>query len=325
MVTSKTTTQFILSGPISVGNIVSNAWRLYRLNFRTVILYILFPVVALALILVFLMSDEYIPLMFSMLGCLIRFPIMCIGFVLLTTVINFRLARAFCNIVNNQTADVSEVSRYIKKNVSTIFKFCGLNVVELMLFIILDVLLFIAIGAPLMFLMTWLESIVANTYFADIFYFLSFLFTLGYFHVFVYLFASQLFFCTIQLVSIVVEDLPVKYSLVKSFDLVYHNWFRFIMFVVLLYTLCFFLYLSMYILFYGGFAVIGTLISESLHNEKLTDYLVYCFEAVDIIGFTLIITLIWPFIISGATLFYYDAKARSEGIDLHQALSKNTY
>ena len=129
---------------------------------------------------------------------------------------------------------------------------------------------------------------------------------------------GQFIMCCLQLVMLSVEKhMSLSDCFKKSFSLIYNNFSHTIFFTFCLLSLwyIFTMYFNLPIIIYSFIEVF----KEGIVPRGYATYPMHVLVLSSLWG-SLSGMLIWPFIISAITLFYYDIKVRSEGFDLLEAI-----
>jgi hypothetical protein len=324
--TSSTISSLNISA-MTVGEIISRSWRLYRLNFKEVFLYTLIPSVVFVVAQIFFNVPYLIsanpttqpdPGMILGLCCAI-YPI---GFLLLfaglfvAIFFNACMIKAFYNIITGIESNNKEIIEYIKNNIVSFLKLAGLIILEVLIFSAIDTVLFI-VAYFIMLIPMFISAMLAAIHpaFGIIGLVVSILIFFITFMLLAVVFMLQFFFCSMQIVIVVIEKIPVFKSITKSIDIISKDLsrssaFAFTLFL-LWYVLLFFFNLPstilvVFIMFKEGFA-------SSPHPPFTVIMVATVWNYVAAM-------LIWPFIISAITLFYYDMRVRLEGLDLRMAI-----
>jgi hypothetical protein len=316
------TASFNLSS-MTVGEIISRSWRLYRLNIKDVILFTLIPSVIYTVAQVFLnlpsafLSDPSAASNPVVMGstCCFFYPagfLLLFGGMFVAIFFNGCLIKAFYNKLTGKVVRFKEIINYINQFMPRFLKLCGLLALEIFVFTFLDVILLIA--CYMAFLVPMMLGIAAGReepviagigVVAGIVLFMIALIIMT------MIVMMQFFLCTLQIVIVVLEDTPVLKTIPKSIDLISRNLWRstgFMFAIVMLwYVLAFYFNLPasifmMVMMFKEGIAGSAQPPVFIIILVTTWSYMVSMF--------------IWPFLVSGITMFYYDMRVRSEGLDL---------
>lgn len=315
-------------GAMNVGDIVSRGWRLYRLNFKEVIIFSLIPTVIFSLAqipqLVLNSPNAYKenPEMLPLFCCCIlpgSYGLLIIGS-FIAICLNYFIIKIFYNKLINKQLTFSEIFEEIKTRIGNLILLCILIIFEAVAFYIIDIVL-IAIAVVLLVLPISMLSAIGATN-PVISFLIGFVFVILLFIAIVLIsfFALvQFLVCMLQVVIFVVEKATVLQSFINSFKIPYADISRAFKFIFCLTglwygLLIFFNTPAIYYMFY------------ELYREGLTSTEGYPIHVLAVMTFwgDIISMFLWPMVISAVTLFYFDAKVRLEGFDLSLALKTNT-
>lgn len=299
---------------LNIGDIISRGWRLYRLNFKLIIFYAIWPSFFLLIAKVILnmpsafvksSSVNIVDIMFCTypLGFLIY-----LGAFFVSLVFNYAMIRAFYGMLTNQAYDYSSIYSYTKARLSSVLKLCGLISVETVAFVFLDFILlfilYIIAVIPVAAVLGTTASIESIKIFVYIFIvILIILISLPYILLLIY----QFQFCGFQLVSLATEEMPAGYTIVKSFRTIKYNIIKSGLFGVCLYILWYALVIF--------FDIPTSLILYMLTYYSGTD-IPLAYIIISVIWSSIVNMLLWPLLIASLTLYYYNYKVRTEGTDL---------
>lgn len=304
-----------IPGILSLGGILSFAWRLYRYNFYKVLSCSKLPSFMLALLYLFVIFyDEDFwgscPII-SPAG-----PVMLIAVLLIALIYYTRLSRLFYAAIINEDTNPKAVSGFVSQNFAGLLRLLALIILELILFVIVDFLLLALLIFLLQLFISSLESLTRGSSFGDLIWMI-----IGYGMFFFFQFVSclitiQCSICVIQLLYYVSEKLPVRYIIVKSVETIYVYLKRFLILCCLGFNLCFFLFINTFTLINMVLFSLTDFIAESLHLKQ--SYIIYNITdtIVLILVFFLMLMVLLPYSISVLALFLYDVKTRHEGTDL---------
>ncbi|MEW5819301.1 MAG: hypothetical protein AB1782_03855 [Cyanobacteriota bacterium] len=313
-----------IMGEMGIGDAISRGWRLYNLYFKKVILYSLIgtPLLLLANILVnfpsvFAENPELLGI-----SCCCFYPVglsfLFIG-AFIAILFNFCLVKAFYNILIGESVEYIDIFNFAKKNLGRLLKFCTLIFLEFVTFYILDSFLIVILVLFVAIIPIFLGGVVGNN--NETLGFIAGLTTCILMGIVMLIFSFfvlyQFLICFLQLVIAATEETTLFKSLVKSVDLVAHSLTRSGFFIFSLLTLWYAIVLffnfpplvySFYELFKDGITTAsGTLPMHILIITTLWGFFVNM--------------LTWPWVVSAVTIFYYDTKVRTEGLDLKQTLA----
>lgn len=307
------------SGPLPPGDLISCGWRLYRLHFRKLFIYSFFILCIFSSLFVIGKPFEA-PLLVTLPGYFVKFPEMALLLLfILPTIFNFIFIAIFYRILKGESYNYAEIFKVFKRNITVIIRFCLLLAFEIVIFSGINLLIFTGIIFVFSTGLSALEGLYSTSaIFYDLIMVFSVLVIMVFLTAFIYVFFIELTFCLTQLVSIVIEDMPLKFALVRAFEIVAHKPSRFFWFVVMLISLC----LAIYVNFHSLFFTIMTLIAynpliETTSKAYLVDFVLSLF---DLFGFCIAMSFVWPFYISCLTLYFFDIKIRNEGMDLQLLL-----
>ncbi|MEW5819749.1 MAG: hypothetical protein AB1782_06125 [Cyanobacteriota bacterium] len=308
-----------LTQPMSVGAIISRAWRIYRINFLKIFTYS-FILITVLVTIGLLAKPPEVPTIIIISGYLIKFPELAILLLfILPTIFNLIFIKAFSDILNSKYTYLKDFLTLFKQKFGTLLKYCFFLIVEVAFFIIIDAILYISIGLVMGLIIDTIEKVfLSHSSSFDALMFLAFFTFLLYTIFFFILFTSQVFFCINQLISIVIEGQPVRFSIVRAIDIFFFSPLRFMIFSLILSSLCIALYINIHACIYF---VLNLLFLFPFSETTIIKTNYIALESTfDLVGFSIGIALVWPIIISSLTLYYYDIKIRNDGLDLLNGL-----
>ena len=318
------TTQDInyFTGPMTLGDTISRGWRLYRLYFTRILTYSLIVIGIISCIGILTKPLET-PTIITIFGYVFDYPFISLLFFILFIIFNYLFISIFYNLLSNSNTAFTTILASFRYQLGRVIKFSFLFFFELITFILIDIFLFLGIGFLLVMLVTAAES----TFFAsgamnNAFILLMILGTLLYFFIFSNLFVSQLYFCLCQLVILIVDDIPVRFCFIKAFEITYGKFIWFSLFTMFLSTLFFALYSNIHSLLFSIACLITFPLLSILSSGNHYEIYSFIYSILDLISFSISIAIFWPFIISSLTLYYCDAKMRTEGLDIYTILIK---
>lgn len=315
-----------LLGPLGSGDIISLGWRLYRVNFKKVILYSLLatPVILMSQILLqvpqaYANNPQMLGLTYFCVcpsGCLTMLAGM-----FLAIFFNVCMCKSFFYILTGKDHNYKDIFNEVKAKIIDIMLFCIILIIEITLFYLLDiVVLFLVI--MLAGILGGFSTAVLSQY-GDVYTPITGIVICGLVFIVSIIIGIFILFqflvCGFQFVSLSIEN--SKGNLFKPFissiDLLSTNILRSsgFMFCLLfiIYVLIFYFNIPpMIYIFYEMFR--EGVVAASNYTYSLPVLIVSSLwgSAVNM--------LIWPMIIATLTLYYYDVKVRNEGFDLKQAL-----
>lgn len=309
---------------MGIGDIISRSWRLYRLNFKQIIVYGLIgtPLLVFSQLLLNMPSVvSQTPEMLSM-ACCCFYPVGLIIFIMgmfIAIWFNFCMVKSFFNKLTGENTDYKYIFDHAKKRVAYLIKFSLLLVAEIIVFYLIDtillfVLLFLMIFTPILLggmagreneVIGLVAGITMCIFSIGVIIFLTFFIIL------------QFLICALQIVIVTIEDITVVGSFLKSIDIVANNVTRSGVFAISLTMLWYLLvlYFNMPPLIYSFYEMF----KDGMMTASAGTYPLHVLIVATLWGF-LVNMLTWPWVVSGLTLFYYDIKVRNEGFDLLKAL-----
>lgn len=318
---------------MSVGEIISRSWRLYRLNFKQVILYSIIgtPIMLIAQLLLnmpsaFSNSDN--PAIAGAICCFV-YPV---GMAILALscfiaiFFNTLLIQAFFNILTGESIEYKKLFSGIKNKMGRLTKTTLFILGQAIPFYIIDCIIIIVMTIAAIILAISIStllnhmggsspsSLIGSTIFFIIFLVLFLLIFIP----FMMLIFSQFLVCCLQLVILSVEKPMSLWDCFKrSMILIYKNFGHAIFFSFCLISIwyVFTMYFNIPIIIYSFIEVF----KDGIVPRSQATYPMHVLVISSIWG-SLAGMLIWPFIVSAITLFYYDIKVRTEGFDLSEAL-----
>lgn len=310
------------TGPTSFGNIISRGWWLYRSHFGFINRVSLYLVLIILILSINTKSADMggyslIPWYFF------KNPdTLLISLVFVPTLFNLVYIKVFNNILFNNVVDFKTIISFIRQKFALFIKFSLFFLFEMSVFIIFDILAFIAIGLGFYLIMDTIDKAITYSSTTETFFIVFFLFCLIlYITLFILIFSLQLFLALNQLVCSLIEEIPIKFSIIRSFEITFYNFSRTISFVLTIFTMCYSLFFlihsTLYSALYLIFSIILYLVTTIYKPILLADhYNNFVFSMIDQVTMAITIAFIWPFIISSLLMFYYDLKMRFEGLDI---------
>ena len=324
--------EFRAINPMTVGEIISRSWRLYRLNFIKVFLYSLLaaPLMTIGQILINIPSampemmqapDKFGQYCcFSTSGCV--FLYIGYGFGIFFYILLFK---AFSNILNLEDFSYKAIFGFAKRYMGEIILFTIILLSEIVIFYIIDVILAIILIIIATIITMALNMLIwgSNSLDEPLAGFLLFFFIIITVILVGLIMLYQFLICSLQITIFTTEKVSFKgtyQSLIKSLDVIANNFWRSTGFSISLIFLLYFL-----TLFFQAPPILYTfwvIIKEGMMNISQEGYPISLI-IISSIWSSAVSILILPMIISAVTLFYYDIKVRTEGFDLKQYLIQN--
>lgn len=317
--------RLILNKP-GIGDIISRAWRLYRLNAFQVTLYAVIPtlIIAVAKVLLNLPGVLNTGNSWDMVGSVVLFLIPGITLffigIFVSIFFNYCLFKAFYNILTLKNYKYKQILAIAKDKMIQILKLSLWVSFQAIIFIILDLVIFFSTMAiiiifsaqflPLKFLFNN-EYLKYPSYAVLIILLLVILFT------YILIISLQTLFCGLQIVNFVVKNGTFKALLVESYNMIKNNLFRSCLFAISVYLLSYIL-----IGFFNmpAFILISFLSGKIVVFDQtiLSIFLLSILEAWNAV----VNIFIWPFVASCIMTFYFHCRVNSEGLDLNLALKE---
>lgn len=307
-------------GTMTVGEIVSRAWRLYRLNIKSVLLYTLIPTVVFTVSQVLLnmppvfMGDKPDPAIIGLSCCFLYptgFSLLFIG-LLVAIFFNACMIKAFYNRLIGVEFDYKYIFEYSKNNLMRLFKLCGLISVEAFLFMIIDTFLIIFIYILFLFPVILSVGIMKeNNYLGGALIVIGVLLLFSGLAIISFVFMLQFFICCLQIVATILEKKPILNCFSKSFEIAGKNIPRVFGFLTCVFSLWY--ALAMFFNLPASIYMIYTMFSAGITNASQISATTLIIVTV---WGNLINLFIWPLIVSSITMYYYDHRVRSEGLDM---------
>lgn len=307
---------------MNIGDTISRSWRLYRLNFSQFILYALIPTVILLLAkllmnLPYTMLDNKTGMQITTCLCCPSGVMLFVFGLFVSTFFNLALAKAFYNNVSGQSIEYKDVFNYIKNNLSQILILSGILLLEIISFLIIDVILFFILymisAIPTAFTVGLLSNLPQLGSISCIVFVVFFI---GSAIIFFAVVAIQFMFISLQIVILATERPYLPYCIGKSIKIIINNPLRCILFAFCLIGLWYCL-----ALFFEYPIIIGISVASIGSSIVPEDYFPAIYLIVSAIWTSVVNTLLWPLIVSSINTFYYDIRIRTEGLDLHHMLN----
>ena len=309
---------------MDIGDLISRGWHLYRSNFRLVFLYVLIPGILVCIAKLCMnvpyvltgLNDAYA----GAICCLCPMGIVIwILSVFLTILFSWALIKSLYHSLIGLPADIKTIMNLFKQNFGKILLFSGIVTCEALAFIILDWnILFLSY--VLSVIPVGIAGIMAETnqFGAGIGCLCSSLICIFFIILIITIFCLQFLVCILQMVIFASDKSSISASLGKSFQVLLKFPLRSIFFGICLGL--FFLFLTMFFQYKGLLLVVLGLLNFTSISEELKAGIIMVSSSV---WFSIVNMFMWPLILSSITLFYFDIRIRSEGLDLKQMLSKN--
>jgi hypothetical protein len=299
-------------------DLLSNAWRLYRINFKTVLQYAIIPVTLFALIFSVFKPDD-LPLIFFLAEQIIVNPGIAMTFFIFFVGLNLFLFKLFIKLSYREVPDIHYLLHFLKLNLLNTFRISFLIVFELILFLILDSVILLIVMFSIAAIFYALDELIRNLFFRDIYYTIILITMIIYFLIAAYIVMLEVLFLGFQVSALATEEISVRYTFVIAVKIFYDNIIRFIKYGCITATLIYVLYMNIYTIIYLVWIVFWLLIEQIVpmdgFYQKSESYL-------DIFAFSLCLIFLWPFFISSIIVFYNNYKARKEGFDISYAINK---
>ena len=309
-------------GSMDIGDIISRAWRLYRLNFSKIIFYSFIPTIifSLAQLLLNLPSLASNNVGLSMFACCCFIPtgfLILLGGVFVSVLFNFCMFKSFYNILTGEDNSYSSINRYAKENISKILILCGVIALEAIVFSIFDfIFIFIVMIIPILIIVAFTTIAESVKFLTPVVVIIDFILILSAIIIYVFVLLIQFLFCGLQIIILVAENLSIKEIIEKSYNIMSKDLFRILGFGFSLFSLWY-----IFVIFFNLPASVYMFYEmiESGSYLKAETYPIMIIIAVSFFA-NIVKMLIWPFVVSGITLYYYDSKVRLEGFDLLQSI-----
>lgn len=314
-----------LYSEMSVGSLISRAWRLYRLNFKKVILYSLIPsaLIILASIIfnapyAFPKNEEVVGALFCCLcpfGCLFYL----VG-IYISIFFNLGLIKAFSNIITNKPHDYPTIFNIMKQDIANALLMSFMFVGEFIFFTFINcavaILCYFIVFIPLIPL-ALLEKSAPGEQFASIACG-SMCFTVIIAMIFFFsILAIEFIFISIQFTTYAIERSSFIECIKRSAYIIFRRPAKTILFGVCVAGI-YFVFNAYFI--YPGMGILAML---SVNLKDFSEELAMLLMMVSINTWSHVVNLLlWPFLISAVVLFYYDTLIKIEGLDLKLLLNK---
>lgn len=304
-------------GNIGIGDIISRAWRLYRINAGKVVMFSLVPSIIFAIANVFFSYPSAFAESRSTFYSLFFF---CCPFgmvvsavaVFVSVFFNYGMVKAYFRLYELKTVEYNSLIKEISGKFWDIFKFCMGIFGEVVVFTIIDVLLSLVlyvIIAILMFAFIQTNDFQAVT--PSVMMFFTVLIVLCVFIVTI-VFALQLFTVLMQIVLYENEKIGVVKSFIRSVHIAFTDYIKAGLFIVgaymLHWLLSVFFNVQLHLFIYAAVAYLYDILPI---KEHAIVPIIIGSLASSVISF-----LLWPFFISCICLYYVYYRINREGYDL---------
>lgn len=306
---------------MSIGDIISRSWRLYRLNFSTIIYYALMPaaIIMVGKVLMNLMYATTPNENMFMFSCLCCWPIgalFILGGIFISLVFNFGLIKTLFNLLTGEDSSISHIIAKIKNNIVNLMLFSGVMTLEIIAIAIVDMVLltifYFLLFIPMLPLGMLTEKVEGFEGFFCMIFFIYFI-VLG--TLLLSVLGLQFLFIVLQLVIYTTENSSMAYCLEKSLRIILRNPMRCIVFINCLIFLWY--VLAIFFEYPIMLGAAGLSVGVGQVPEEYFPAIFFIFSAI----WTNVINMfLWPFLVSSIHTFYYDIRIREEGFDLHSLL-----
>lgn len=319
------TGNYNLYSEMGVGSMISRSWRLYRINFKNVILYSFIPSALIILASVIFNA----PYAFSgneniaggIFCCLSPFG--CFFYLVgiyISIFFNLGLIKAFSHIIRGKPYSYTYVFNSMKKNIANSLLMSLFFISEIIFFSIINIFLliicYILILVPIIAFAA-MKSSINNELYESITCLLIFIIVIIAIIICISILAVQFIFISMQFVCYGIEKTTFIMAIMRSVAIIIKQPGKTILFGICIGGL--YVIINMY--FQYPTMLVLAMISVAI--EPLSKELAVFMIMISINTWSHLVNLLmWPFLISSVVIFYYDTLIKTEGLDLKLLIKK---